>query len=84
MNLLEVLRDLDDQNPDATIWIEAGRPRSPESRVLLAPEPDVGGSPDPAFEYFIEVFVIRDTFEGVWPDVRAFAERVIHYAEHDA
>jgi hypothetical protein len=84
MNLLEALRDLERLDPDATIWIGSDRPWGPESRVLIAPELAPGGSPDPSFEYFLEIFVILETLGPPGPDLAAFAQRVIHYARHDA
>jgi hypothetical protein len=84
MTLLEVLRELDRQDPDATIWIQSGVPWSAESRVVVAREPDNDGSPNPGFEYFLEISIILETFGELHLDPEQLAQRVIHYAKFDA
>jgi hypothetical protein len=84
MNLLEVLRNLARQNSDATIWIKSGRPWTGESPVMVAREPDTGGSPIPGYEYFLEISIIVEMFGDLRLDPDQLAQRVIDYANFDA
>lgn len=84
MKLHEALRQLADLDQGATIWIERRRPWSTESKVLVAEECTEGGTPDPAYEYFLEVFIIRDELGLPGPDLEAYSKRVIDYAKFDA
>jgi hypothetical protein len=84
MNLLEVLRNLGRQDPDATIWIESEVPWSAESRVVVAHEPENGGAPTPRFDYFLEISIILEQFGEMSRDPERLTQRVIHYAKFDA
>jgi hypothetical protein len=84
LQLRDALRQLADLDQHATVWIERRRPWSPESEVLIAGESQEGGAPDPDYEYFLEVFIIRDELGLPWPDLEAYSRRVIQYAQFDA
>lgn len=42
---------------------------------------------NPEFSYFLEVFIIKETAEGLsetYDDIDQIADRIIHYAKYDA
>ena len=92
MELLEVVRKLDDIESELTIY--ARRPWSIKSKSEVAFEPDDGSYPPELesndLEYFIEVFIAKDFLFG-WssglnkiPTIEEKAIRLISYAENDA
>lgn len=92
MNLIEAIRDLGSLDDGSTIY--AVEPWTPESPVVVLPEPDAGGLQVEAqglrMQYFLEVFVARDILEG-WavnqerePTLQEKCARLILYAITDA
>ncbi len=90
MSLLEVVRNLETFDEEATIY--AAEPWTKESLSVVLREPDSGGIPTAAAEanlrYFLEVFVAQEFLEG-WPttteaDLERKCERLIKYAITDA
>jgi hypothetical protein len=92
MKLIEAIRDLDDFNPESTIY--ASQPWTENSETIMAHEPDSGGLPAEAerlgLRYFLEVFVAREFVEGwianldVPPSPHEKCARLIEYAVTDA
>lgn len=92
MKLIEAIRDLASLDEANTIY--ASEPWTPDSEVIVAPEPSSGGLPEEAkrlgLKYFLEVFIARD-FLGGWsanlheePTLQEKCARVIKYAITDA
>lgn len=90
MKLIEVIRELEKQESEATIYAE--KPWSEDSEAVVAFEPDAGGLPKEAenLSYFLEVFVARDFLED-WmpvmessPTVQEQCKRLVEYAINDA
>ena len=90
MTLIEVIRDLEKYESEATIYV--AEPWSENSVAVVAFEPDSGGLPNEAesLSYFLEVFVVRD-FLGDWlpsletePTLKDRCSRLIQYAINDA
>jgi hypothetical protein len=90
MTLGEIIRDLEQQETEATIY--AAKPWAEESQAVVAFEPDEGGIPAGAknLSYFLEVFVARDFLED-WepalespPTLQERCARLVQYAINDA
>lgn len=92
MKLIEVVRDLASLDEASTIY--ASEPWTPDSEVVVTPEPASGGLPEEAkrlgLKYFLEVFIARDFIEG-WtanldkePTLQEKCARMIKYAITDA
>ena len=84
MTLRDAISQLGTLDSEATIWIRSGVPWGPDSEVLVAAEPDHGGSPDRDFEYLVEISIIQELFSRSRLDLDGLAQRVVHYATHDA
>jgi len=101
MLLSEAIRDLDTLSEDATLFAErvAGH-FAPTSQALSleltdeerrTPIAEVAARRAPGKQYFLEVFLVRETLDG-WRSMRGVdhlapeeaTEVVIHYAENDA
>ncbi len=78
MKLKELILDLENLDPELTIYIDGAW--GPESNILLCFEPEDGSSPK-EYEYFLEVFILQELFEST-PDITV--ERIIQYALYDA
>jgi hypothetical protein len=92
MKLIEAIRDLDEFDPESTIY--ASQPWTESSETIVAHQPKSGGLPAQAerlgLRYFLEVFIARDFVEG-WianldaqPTLRQKCARLIEYAATDA
>jgi hypothetical protein len=92
MRLIDAIARLENLDREATLY--AARPWGPESKAIVAREPEGGGTPLEAhtlgLEYFLEVFIARDLLNG-WTaedgsDVPLLRRtlRLIQYAETDA
>ena len=90
MTLIEVIRDLEKQEVEATIYV--AEPWAGESQAVVAFEPEEGGVPAEAenLSYFLEVFVARDFLED-WeptlespPTLQERCARLVQYAINDA
>jgi hypothetical protein len=92
MKLIEAIRDLDDLDPESTIY--ACQPWTENSNTIVAHEPDSGSLPADAkrlgLKYFLEVSIARDFIEGwmanldVQPTLQQKCARLIEYAATDA
>jgi hypothetical protein len=90
MTLIEVIRDLENHEAEATIY--AAEPWEENSQAVVGFEPEEGGKPVEAehLSYFLEVFVARD-FLVDWepttvssPTLQERCARLIQYAINDA
>lgn len=83
-----VIEQIDDLDPETTIYGPTDRPLSPDSPVYVAVE----GSPiPPGLVYLLEVSLARDAIEtwstwrsGRTPSVAEAVAAVVWYADHDA
>ena len=82
MRLGDIVEQLDELDPEATIYAE--RPWLASSRALVALEPEDGSLPDGAegMAYFLEVDAALIA-SAVSAAATRF-DRVLHYAEYDA
>ena len=88
MTLGDIVRDLDSLSGD--LCIVARRPWSGSSEAMLVrigPDPLPQHVKDAGFEYFIEVYILRDEVFGDWSASLNTSERLsvaTYYAENDA
>lgn len=93
MELIELLKQSDQWQDDATIYV--ARPWSSNAQaVLLRPSPDTTASVEQngrRFDYFLEAFIARDFLDdfAASPDGSRVSEiqrceRLVRYAEEDA
>lgn len=92
MQLIDVIKSVDEIDDELTIY--ATEPFTCDSRAIVAPEPEEGGSPTEAKSsnavYFLEVFEAQQFLEG-WvaskggvASAQERCERLIRYAIDDA
>ena len=97
MHLREVIVGLRECPAETMIFAERiGGVFRPESAAVVAelsetelerPVREVAAERAPGMEYFLEVFIALEIFEGLranTADFGAIVERIIYYAEHDA
>lgn len=87
MKLRDVIEHIESFDDELTIY--AAPEWTPESAVVLAQEPDVGGVPPEAvaagMEYFLEIFIAKEVLGGLGGlDLEGKTRRVIQYAKTDA
>lgn len=92
MKLLNIVTNLSTFPAEATIYAES--PWKPESKAIVAAEPETGELPLEArkngLQYFLEISIAKDFIEG-WlghqkevPSIEQQCQRLIHYATYDA
>jgi hypothetical protein len=77
------------QSFDDELTIYAAPEWSPDSTVVIGPEPDGGGVPPEAasegMRYFLEIFIAKEVLDGLQAlDLEARTKRLIQYAITDA
>ncbi|MDX5630936.1 MULTISPECIES: hypothetical protein [unclassified Brenneria] len=92
MTLNDIINQIDSFDDDDTIYVV--QPWKPDSKAVVATEPNDGGLPDEAVkvnaDYFLEIFLTKEFLEG-WlsnldqePSSKDQCLRLIQYAENDA
>lgn len=98
MNLIEVIKNLEELNEDSFLYVKRVNGKfTLESTVVLLDLTEeeiewktyeVTKRKCPGFEYFMEIFLIKEFIEGLqgneFSSIEKKCQRLIHYAEFDA
>ena len=99
MTLSEIISDIDEQNEEALIFAKKVDGKFlPSSEVVLvelndeeqgSQTNDIAEKHCPGFDYFLEVFLVKDMVEDLkntvgYKSLEQRIDRIIHYAEFDA
>jgi hypothetical protein len=99
MTLSEIIANIDQQNEEATIFAKkVDEKYLPSSQAVLvelddeelhSPIKEIADKHCPGFDYFLEVFLVKDLLEDLentvgYKSLEQRIDRIIHYAEFDA
>jgi len=99
MTLSEIIANIDQQNEEATIFAKKVDEKFlPSSQAVLvelddeelhSPTKEIADKYCPGFDYFLEVFLVKEVLEDLentvgYKSLEQQIDRIIHYAEFDA